>query len=349
MATKLVVVVGVGAVGSQLSKELANNRVGHLCLFDGKSLDRHNLPRHALTSRYLGENKAAGMARYCREETPLTEVEAHALNIDLSMQSGLLDALLHDANLIIAATDDREVQRLLGRRALALDIPAIFPGLYDRDGGEVFVQRSPRSPCYLCWDAFRDADHTLRGVAANDSDIFGVLGLAGRLSLGILDPSADYLQRLMRPNAGESGSPQLFIDNGLGLAKQTVRRRANCPSCAVGPSALRSDATTTWHEAERARTAREPRHEIVPSVVTPSAFGQAHQPASQSAPHFDFVGWIGSCILCSIVMLVPDIFISVWIRAIVDGGSAGFSFKLYIILSGILGTVIGTIMSVKDG
>jgi hypothetical protein len=181
---------------------------------------------------------------------------------------------------VIAATDDREVQRIVGRRALALDIPAIFPGLYEHDGGEVFVQRSPRSPCFFCRDGFRPTNETLRGVTATNPDILGIITLASRLSLGVLDPSADYLRRLMTPSAGETAAPQLFVDNGLGLARLSVPWRKDCPSCAVGPSPMRKEAVEAWRTAESRRKATTTDDLFAPPPS--SSPGQADE--STSAP-----------------------------------------------------------------
>jgi len=253
MAKKLVVVVGVGSVGSQLAAELAINGVGHLRLLDGNPLQEHHLARHALTKQYVGKNKAVAMKAYFSQEVPTLRVEARPSELAASASDQVVDDLLHDADLIVASTDDRQVQRMLGRRALALDIPAIFPGLYERDGGEVFVQRSPRWPCFFCRDGFRLSTEALRGVSATNPDILGVIALASRLCLGILDPSADYLQRLMRRSAGETVAPQLFVDNGLGLARRTVPWREDCPSCVVGPSPMRSEAAEAWRAAEQER------------------------------------------------------------------------------------------------
>lgn len=96
----------------------------------------------------------------------------------------------------------------------------------------------------------------------------------------------------------------------------------------------------TAEEVRQATRESQPAHE--PPAQPPSPAAPSH-PSS-----FDFVGWVGGCIMCSVFMLIPDIWISVWIRAIVVGGSAGFNFKFYFILSGVLGVIIGTIMSARD-
>jgi hypothetical protein len=256
LATKQVVVVGIGSVGSQVAKDLANY-IGRLRLFDGKPLEEHHLPRHALRKVYVGQNKAVSMEHYLSEEIPTLQVEARPWQINSTMPDDVFDVLLHDADLIIAATDNREVQRAIGRRALALDIPAIFPGLYERNGGEVFMQLSPERPCFLCRDHFRLAHQELRGVAATNPDILTIIALTSQLSLAVLDPDTDY-RRLLVPERGERWPPQLFVHNDLVLAKHIVPWHQGCPSCAVGPSPLRPDARDAWEAGRRARAAEVP-------------------------------------------------------------------------------------------
>ncbi|HUC87049.1 MAG TPA: hypothetical protein VMR75_01835 [Candidatus Saccharimonadales bacterium] len=94
-------------------------------------------------------------------------------------------------------------------------------------------------------------------------------------------------------------------------------------------------------EAERERF--EPRA----SSSTPQSVYSSTTPSTTRRPtrKFNFGEWVSSCIGCSLFMLIPDIWVSVWIRAIVISGTAPFSFKFYFILSGILGVMGGTIMS----
>jgi molybdopterin/thiamine biosynthesis adenylyltransferase len=248
-----VVVVGVGSVGSQVAEELANY-VGCLRLFDGKQLQEHHLPRHALRKAYVGENKAVGMEEYLLQEIPNLQLDARPWQITSSLADKILDSYLHDASLIVAATDNREVQRKIGRRALALDIPAVFPGLYERNGGEVYLQLSPERPCFLCRDHFRSPNQELRGVAATNPDIMTIITLTNWISLAVLDPSASY-RRLLAPERNQRWPPQLFVHNDLVLGKHIVPWHQGCPSCAVGPSSLRQEASEAWLAAEQARQA----------------------------------------------------------------------------------------------
>lgn len=238
LAAKRVVIVGVGSVGSQIAEQLANTGVGHFRFVDEDLLDEANLARHALTRAYLDMNKAEGMTLYLADEIPRLQPEAIPRNVDDSMSDRQLDQLLRNADLIVTATGDHEVQRRVARRALALDIPAIVPGLYELQGGEVFVQRSSRMPCFFCWDSHRRTTRTLRGVAATNPDILAIIQLAAWLCFAILDPQSEYAHNLLIAEPGQPFPPQLFVQNNLELTRRVVPWRANCPSCAVGPATV---------------------------------------------------------------------------------------------------------------
>lgn len=233
---QLVVIVGVGTVGSQIAEELANSGVGRLRLIDGDCLETANLVRHVLPQSYVGMNKAEGLALYLSDEIPTLRPEALPRYINNSLTDGELDGLLADADLVVAATDDRDAQRRLGRRALALDTPAIFPALYGDSGGEVFVQLDPGHPCFLCWDAFRTENERLRSVAALNADTLALIQLAVHLSVGLLDDGSDYAD-LLRPTG--QAQPQIFIQNEFALAIRPVAIRPTCPACAIGPAQSR--------------------------------------------------------------------------------------------------------------
>jgi molybdopterin/thiamine biosynthesis adenylyltransferase len=236
LAKTFAVVVGVGAVGSQVAEVLIQNGVRRMRLIDHDTLQPNNLIRHTLTSHYLGQNKATALKLYLEHEHQALDLHDVPRKVDDSVSDLQLDGLLGDADLIVAATDVRETQRRIGRRALALDIPAIFPGLYLDRGGEVFIQRSSRRPCFLCWDGHRPADQQLREVTASNADLLAVIQLASQISLAILDRNSRYVRELLIPAQGEGQPPQLFVQNGLTLARRSVPWRPGCPSCAVGPA-----------------------------------------------------------------------------------------------------------------
>ncbi len=268
------------------------------------------------------------MADYLSTEVRGLALEAVSRKVDKSMSDDELDRWLADADLIVAATDEREAQRRIGRRALALDIPAIFPGLYEGHGGEVLVQRSPRHPCFFCWDGQRPADQTVRGAAAGNADILDVISLTTKLSLGILDRTADYFDRFLAPEPGEL-PPQLFVTNDQTLARTAVPRRPGCSSCAVGPSPLRQEAREAWRAAEQARTVQH---------QAPVRYGAPLAQATPGAPPVSFgemlaglvmavVSWFLWCVAAYLAVLL--------VCAVAGLGSPEKSYAGHVILIGL--------------
>lgn len=242
MSGRRVVIVGVGAVGSIMAGQLASSGVGQLRLIDGDHLGQHNLIRHQLPAQYVGMNKAEGLALYLDENVSGIAVEALPRNIDESLSDSMLDRLLADADLIVAATDDDNAQRRVGTRALALGISAVFPALYADGGGEVFVQLRPGMPCFRCWDGFREDSEQLRGVTALGAEVLAVIQLATELSLALLDPHLVFRQHLISEENPDVPQ-QLFVLNYIleGWSRPPVEHRPDCPSCSVGPALFDPD------------------------------------------------------------------------------------------------------------
>jgi molybdopterin/thiamine biosynthesis adenylyltransferase len=238
LAERFVIVVGVGAVGSVMARELgAGCGVGHLLLVDGDRLETSNFARHVLDETYLWANKAEGMAALL-QSVPGLDVGAVNRHVDASFSDRELDGLLALADLIVVATDSRLVQRRVSERALALDIPAVVPGLYAEGGGEVFVQLGPGHPCFLCWDDFRRPEDEVRGARAMSADCLAVIQEAVYLSLGLLDTSSAEARDLA-PSATDPRPRQLFVIRpASSLMRVPLNRRPGCSMCSVGPSSV---------------------------------------------------------------------------------------------------------------
>jgi len=234
MQSKRVVVVGVGTVGSRIAELLANSTVGFLRLIDHDPLEIENPYRHALPVGYLGGNKAIGLADWLPKQVPRLRVDPIDRKIDQSVPAELLERWLDDADLIVAATDDRDAQRRISQQALALGIPAIFPGQYLAGGGEVIVQFDHRLPCFGCWDYFRTSREQLRGVSGLPFAELPVIYTSMRLCIGVLDPDSDHAEMLAE--AGRSVPYQAFrLDRSGNIYSHTLTRRQDCPTCSGGP------------------------------------------------------------------------------------------------------------------
>jgi len=118
LSTKSVVVIGVGAVGSQVAVGLAHEGIGRLCLIDHDDLEEGNLHRHVLGRADLGKNKAVATKLFLDQEIKRgLRTEAVDRKVDDSFPDAELDQLLRGADLIVAATDEREAQRRIFRRS----------------------------------------------------------------------------------------------------------------------------------------------------------------------------------------------------------------------------------------
>jgi hypothetical protein len=231
----LVVVVGVGMVGSQIAEGLARFTVGRLRLIDHDIYETQNTLRHALPVEYVGWNKAIALKDWLPKQVEGLQVEAVARQINGSVSDVELDDWLAEADLVVAATDDREAQRRIGRRALLSEVPAIFPAIYPHlGGGEVVVQFDREWPCFGCWDYFRPDAEQLRGARALDLDAQPVIFHAEQFSLGILDPGSRQ-RDLLRGNPPH----QLVMLDRAGVFRFiSLTRRPTCPSCGGGPLRL---------------------------------------------------------------------------------------------------------------
>jgi molybdopterin/thiamine biosynthesis adenylyltransferase len=236
-----VAIVGVGSVGSMMALELARSGIGHLLLIDGDRLEAHNLARHALPSGYLATNKAEATAQHLKANVPGLDVGAVPHHLDERFSDEQLDRLITPADLVVIATDRRSAQRRIAARALAMDIPAVIPGLYADRGGEVFVQLNPGQACFRCWDDFRDPDAELRSVASINADALAVIQQTAYLAIALLDPRSRHARDLA-PTPNDPRPRQLFVMRpGAALLRTPATRRPGCPGCAVGPSPLSAD------------------------------------------------------------------------------------------------------------
>lgn len=254
LQSKLVVVIGVGMVGSPIAEKLAISTIGRLRFIDDDLLKPENLARHVLPVEYVGWNKAEGLAVYLAKQIEGLQTEAVPRKIDKSVSNNLLDKWLADADLIVAATDDREAQRRIGSQALALGLPVIFPALYPMEGGgEVVVQLDPVWPCFGCWDYFRRNTEQLRGENALAIDGEPVIHTSVKLCIGILDPDSEH-RNMMMEGLGEPPN-QLFLLNRMAvLRRMPLTRRPDCQTCRGGPSLPRRDEQPWGNRSTGIRT-----------------------------------------------------------------------------------------------
>ncbi len=116
-----VIIVGVGATGCEVSKNLALMGVGKLILIDNDVIELSNLSRQMLfLEEDIGKSKALVAAERLRKMNPFVEIEAYFEDVR-NIDEGLFDK----ANVIASCLDNWPVRRWLNSLAIELNKPLV--------------------------------------------------------------------------------------------------------------------------------------------------------------------------------------------------------------------------------
>ena len=150
LSVRKVVIIGCGSVGAPIAQHLAMAGVGCLRLVDPELLSWANVGRHVLGAEYVEQSKAQALAQKLQRSYPHAEIRGFKLSYtEVQLKEA---SLLADADLIICATADWEMESLLNFQHAQGEIAA--PVLYAWTephacaGHAVFLPSS--SPCLQC-------------------------------------------------------------------------------------------------------------------------------------------------------------------------------------------------------
>lgn len=76
-ATQTIVIIGCGAVGSNIALNLAKMGYTHFVLYDKDIVESHNLPNQAYWPAHIGMNKVDALAQVLQSFNPVIQVEKH--------------------------------------------------------------------------------------------------------------------------------------------------------------------------------------------------------------------------------------------------------------------------------
>jgi molybdopterin-synthase adenylyltransferase len=147
-----VLVVGAGALGNEVMKNLALLGLGTIYLVDFDTVEPSNLSRSVLFRESdAGRPKAMMAAQRARELNP--EVTIIPIHGNVIVDIGL--GLFHDVDLVIGCLDNREARLWVNRQCWKTGTPWIDAGIQEIQGVvKVFVP--PDSACYECAMTERD-------------------------------------------------------------------------------------------------------------------------------------------------------------------------------------------------
>jgi molybdopterin-synthase adenylyltransferase len=146
LANSRVLVLGSGALGNEVVKNLALLGAGEINIVDFDKIETTNLTRSTLfRAADVGAWKAEVLASRAAELNP--DVRAKALRSDARFDLGL--AFLKGMDVIFGCLDNREARYFINRNCYLLQKLFIDGGL-DTLNGSVSVFHPPQTACYEC-------------------------------------------------------------------------------------------------------------------------------------------------------------------------------------------------------
>jgi molybdopterin/thiamine biosynthesis adenylyltransferase len=154
LAAAKVLVVGAGALGNEIVKNLALLGVGNVLIADKDRIEHSNLSRSVLyRAADAGKPKALVAARAARDIYP--GINVHAFDGDVVHDLGL--GAFRWADVVLGGLDNREARLAINRNCWKLGRPWIDGAIEQIDGtARVFIPRDHESPCYECTMSDRD-------------------------------------------------------------------------------------------------------------------------------------------------------------------------------------------------
>ena len=140
-----VLLVGAGALGNEIAKNLALLGIGNLYVIDLDMVENSNLSRSVLfRERDEGVPKAEVIARSVRDIYPEMRVQWQQGNVVHDLGLGVF----RWADVVLGALDNREARLAINRSAFKVNRPWIDGAIEQLDGvARVFA---PGGPCYEC-------------------------------------------------------------------------------------------------------------------------------------------------------------------------------------------------------
>ena len=147
-----VLVVGAGALGNEVLKNLALLGVGHVYVIDYDTIESTNLTRSVLyRAGDAGKPKCERAAAAVRSINP--DVKVHSLNGNVITDLGL--GVYAEMDVVIGCLDNREARLWINRQCWKVGKPWV-DGAIQEISGVVKVFVPPDSACYECGMTERD-------------------------------------------------------------------------------------------------------------------------------------------------------------------------------------------------
>lgn len=156
-----VMVIGAGAIGNEVLKNLALLGIGHIYIFDRDTIEMSNLTRSVLfRAEDCDRLKAEAAASRIKEINP--DVNVVWRNGDIRFDLGL--GLIRRMDVVIGCLDNREARLKMNTDCFRIGKPWIDAGIGQLNG-QVCVYKPGEGACYEC--SFTEEDYIQVGMPCN--------------------------------------------------------------------------------------------------------------------------------------------------------------------------------------
>ncbi len=233
-----ILVVGAGALGNEVMKNLALLGLGTIYLIDFDVIEPSNLSRSVLFREAdAGRSKAEVAAQRTRELNP--EITVIPIHGDVIVDIGL--GLFKDVDLVIGCLDNREARLWVNRQCWKASTPWIDAGIQEIQGVvKVFVP--PDSACYECTMTERDYQLLNRRYScpllSRDEILSGKVPTAPTIASMMAALEVQEALKLLHGMPVAAGSALVFNGVANQFYSTKLPRRDDCLSHETFPAAV---------------------------------------------------------------------------------------------------------------
>lgn len=233
-----VLVVGAGALGNEVLKNLALLGVGQVLVIDLDEIEESNLTRSVLfRSSDRGKSKAMAAAKMCAEINPDTKMIPIHGNVMTDIGLGVF----RDVDVVIGCLDNREARLWVNRCCWKVGTPWVDGGIQEISGvAKVFVP--PDSACYEC--AMTENDYRLISLRYScpllkrEDLLAGKVPTAPTIASMIAGLQTQEALKLLHGLPVQAGAALVFNGVANNFYTTHYQRREDCLSHETYPEAI---------------------------------------------------------------------------------------------------------------
>lgn len=233
-----VLVVGAGALGNEVLKNLALLGVGKVLVIDLDEIEESNLTRSVLfRSSDRGKSKAVAAAKMLHEINP----DTHVVPIHGNVMTDIGLGVFRDVDVVIGCLDNREARLWVNRCCWKVGTPWVDGGIQEISGvAKVFVP--PHSACYEC--AMTENDYRLISLRYScpllkrEDLLAGKVPTAPTIASMIAGLQTQEALKLLHGLPVQAGAALVFNGVANNFYTTHYQRREDCLSHETYPEAI---------------------------------------------------------------------------------------------------------------